>query len=332
MKAECAQWLKCLSCGGDLEVDQPSGEVVDGRLRCRCGVVVPIVRGVPRFVGTDAYAANFTFEWQRHRRTQFDSERSRQSEERFFQVTGLAPTDLAGKRVLDAGIGAGRFADVVLRHGGTTVGVDLSYAIDVARENLGSHPNAHLLQADLLNLPLKPGTFDLIFSIGVIMTTADARRTFLSLVPLLKPGGTIAIWIYDGYDRVYGASSDFYRRFTTRLPHRLLYALSHLAVPLYYLYRIPGFGAIALKWLPIGMHPNWRWRVLDTFDAYGMVFQSRHRYPEVYQWFQDGGLTEIEPREPPLSMKGQRPRPREDRSRVNGREEMSVVSPVVSPS
>jgi SAM-dependent methyltransferase len=310
MKPEFAQWLKCLNCGGsfELEAGQCLGEdVEEGKLRCRCGIVVPIANGVPRFVGTDAYTTSFTFEWHRHRRTQFDSNRSRESEARLCQITGFSPADLAGKRVLDAGIGAGRFADVIVRHGGTVVGVDLSYAIDVARENLGSHQSAHLLQADLLNLPLKPGTFDLIFSIGVIMTTADARRTFLRLAPLLKPGGTIAIWVYDGYDKIRGASNDFYRRFTTRLPHRLVYALSHIAVPLYYLYRIPGFGSIALKLLPISRHANWRWRVLDTFDSYAMTYQSRHRYPEVCQWFQDAGLTRIEPREPPVAMRGQRP-------------------------
>src|SRR2546425_15431 len=271
MKRECARWLKCLECGGDLdlEVGQSLGqEVAEGTLRCRCGVIVPIAHGVPRFVRTDAYTASFTFEWHRHRRTQFDSKRSRETEARLFQVTGLSPAGLAGKLVLDAGIGAGRFADAIVRYGGTVVGVDLSYAIDVARENLGSHPNVHLLQADLLNLPLKSGTFDLIISIGVIMTTADAKRTFLSLVPLLKPGGTIAIWVYDGYDPISGASSDFYRRFTTRLPHRVLYALSHIAVPLYHLYRIPGFGNIALKLFPISRHPNWRWRVLGTFYPY----------------------------------------------------------------
>ena len=42
------------------------------------------------------------------------------------------------------------------------------------------------------------------------------------------------------------------------------------------------------------MHPNYQWRLLDTFDAYSPMYASTHTYIEVYQWFKDAGLENIE--------------------------------------
>jgi predicted RNA methylase len=69
--------------------------------------------GVPRFVDSDAYTASFSFESDIHRRTQFDENSNGDSTRRFVDVTGLRPEELRGKTVLDAGVGTGRFSDVV---------------------------------------------------------------------------------------------------------------------------------------------------------------------------------------------------------------------------
>lgn len=87
-----------------------------------------------------------------------------------------------------------------------------------------------------------------------------ARR----LVQLLKPGGKIAITLYPAYNRAYVLATQSCRTFTTRLPRRILYALAHAAIPLYYLYRIPGLYHLGCATFPICMHQSWRWRVLDT--------------------------------------------------------------------
>src|SRR5262249_2893160 len=78
----------------------------------------PIVREIPRFVTGDRYARSFSFEWNVHDRTQLDRFRGDDSSEQMFRIkTGLKPDDVRGKLVLDAGVGAGRFADVLLRWG-----------------------------------------------------------------------------------------------------------------------------------------------------------------------------------------------------------------------
>ena len=157
----------------------------------------PVVNDVPRFVASDDYVGSFSFEWNVHWNTQVDPHRTDALSETEFQAkTGFTPDQLRGRLVLDAGVGAGRYAEVVSRWGGDVVGVDLSYAVEAAQRNLADRPNVWIAQADIGALPFKPGSFDFIFSICVLHHTPDARAYFRKLIPLLKPGGEIAIWVY----------------------------------------------------------------------------------------------------------------------------------------
>jgi SAM-dependent methyltransferase len=155
-----------------------NGEVKEGSIACRCGRSVPIKSGIPRVVRDDAYVGNFSFEWTVHRQTQLDSANgTRESEERFAEAMDFPLADLKDKVVLDIGCGTGRFAEIVLKYGGTAVGIDLSYAVDAAYRNMGSHPRMHIVQADVFELPLKEDSFDLIYSLGVLHHTPGPRRT-----------------------------------------------------------------------------------------------------------------------------------------------------------
>lgn len=312
MKRELLEWLNCSDCGAaelTLAVaEEVDGEVKAGRLACRCGRSAPIKNYIPRFVRDDGYVGNFSFEWDVHRRTQLDSANgTRESELRFAAAMDFPLTDLKGKVVLDVGCGAGRFAEIALKYGGTVVGVDLSYAVDAAFANMRRHPRMHIAQADVFELPFKGGSFDLIYSLGVLHHTPDPRKALVRLVPLLKPGGRIAVQLYPAYNRAYVLATEFWRKLTTRLPIRALYALSHLAVPLYFVYRIPGLYHIGCATLPICMHPCWRWRVLDTFDLYSPKFQSHHTHYEVFNWFEEAGLEQIKVREAGITLIARRP-------------------------
>lgn len=202
MQLSFASRLRCPACHGVLaaSADARDGDVIrSGTLACACGQSYPIREGVPRFVKTDDYVDSFSFQWRRHRLTQLDSFDRRESEETFFLSTGIKPEDLKGKLVLDVGCGMGRFSDVVSRAGAEVVGIDLSYAIDAANDNLGTRDNVHLAQADVFALPFAQGTFDCIFSIGVLHHTPDCRQAVMTLMPYLKPGGTLAVWLYPRY-------------------------------------------------------------------------------------------------------------------------------------
>jgi hypothetical protein len=110
----------------------------------------PIVREIPRFVANDLYADSFSFEWNTHSTTQLDSHRDdRSSTEIFTAKTGLREGDVRGKLVLDAGVGAGRFTEVLSRWGADVASADLSYAVEAAQKNFGHLKTVMVCQADI---------------------------------------------------------------------------------------------------------------------------------------------------------------------------------------
>ena len=73
-------------------------------LECsRCAVKHPIVRGIPRFVPQENYAATFGHQWARYARLQLDSQNQTTfSRDRFYSITEWRPSALSGKLVLYA--------------------------------------------------------------------------------------------------------------------------------------------------------------------------------------------------------------------------------------
>ncbi len=296
MKPRLLSLLACPDCRLGLGVSArrtENGEIEEGTLSCGgCGAQFPIVRGIPRFVETDAYVDTFSFEWNRFRDVQIDRQgATAESEATFASQTGWAPADLRGKLVLDAGVGAGRYGEVASRWGAEVVGIDLSFAVDAARANIGARDNVHLVQADLFRLPFRNATFDAAYAIGVLHHTPDTRKAFAAVVPFLRPGGDFAVFIYArGH---YHHFSDVWRRATTRMPARLLYGMTALAIPLYYVCRIPLVGLGLRLLFPMSQHPRPRWRWLDTFDWYSPKYQHKHTWPEVHGWFIGHGFEDI---------------------------------------
>jgi SAM-dependent methyltransferase len=278
-----------------------------------CKVTYPIVRGIPRFVASQDYVGNFGFEWTRHAQTQLDREQSRTTEKQFQENTRIDPEILRGKLVLDAGCGMGRYAEVASRYGARVIGIDLSQAVESARRNLADRPNVQILQANIFKLPFPEETFDFIYSIGVLHHTPNCEAAFRKLAKLLKPGGKIVIWLYNGYNRLPYFMSDIYRKITARLPNRLLHSMCQVSVPLYYVdvalrrvYLGPVAAALRIA-LPVSHHPDKAWRVLDTFDWYSPRYQSKHTYEEVFRWFESEGLIKTTVMTTPIGVSGEKP-------------------------
>src|SRR5258708_1131191 len=286
--------------------EMAGGDVIGGQLACDASHSFEIIRGIPRFVSTDGYAANFGFEWNLHSTTQLDTETMRESEESFIAKTGFTPGELRGKLVLDVGCGMGRFSDVASRWGASVVGVDLTSAIDAAQRNLATRRSVNLAQADIFKLPFAAATFDYVFSIGVLHHTPNTRAAFDLLPPLVKPGGKIAIWVYSSTLRKWSWSSDAYRHLTTRLPKRMLHRLCQVSKPLYYLDKLPVVGRVSWVLLPVSLHPDPDWRVLATFHWYSPKYQWKHSEAELKNWFERHGLVELRTLGSRASMQGTR--------------------------
>jgi SAM-dependent methyltransferase len=221
----------------------------------------------------------------------------------FFNRTGLSPQDLDGKLVLDAGCGMGRYLRIAaLAPAKGIVGIDLSRAVEAARELTAELPRVSLIRGDLLRLPFPSESFDIIYSLGVLDHTPDPRGAFLGLARLLKPGGRIVVWVYKRERPIVEMVMNAHRAISTCLPVGLLEFLSRLSAPVGGLKRrlcasrrwpVERMG-VALHLLTIGvsMHPDREVRVCDTLDWYAPRFLSRHTFEEVLGWFREAGLSD----------------------------------------
>jgi SAM-dependent methyltransferase len=310
MKQAALRLLVCPGCGDALELRAARNEgpeVMEGSLlSAGCRRSYPIRGGVPRFVDHGAYAASFGFQWNRFGGVQLDSRSGLGESERTLEgVTGWTERDYRGRLVLDAGVGSGRFTEIAAAKGGEVVGFDLTEAVDAAFDNVGRHPRVHLIQADLFQMPFRAASFDLAYSVGVLHHTPDPRAAFARLSNVVRPGGGLAVYLYDRYGPAH-RSNDALRRLTTRLPRRLMLGLSAAAIPLYYLYRVPLLGSLLRAVAPISEHADWRWRWLDTFDWYTPRYQWKFLYPEIHRWFLECGFEDIRLFDGPIRMRGTR--------------------------
>lgn len=311
--AELAAILRCPMCRGALDVRDHAGHCLSCRRR------FPSQHGVLRFVDASTYAESFAFQWQQYPKTQLDDATCHRSEETFRQKTGFTPEELSGKLVLDVGCGMGRFAEVATRWGARVVGVDLSAAAEVAAQNLAGRDFV-ALQADVFALPFVAESFDYIYSIGVLHHTPDCETSFRELPGYLKPGGSIAIWVYSNHNRWYRLS-DPYRKISHRLHPEALHRVVRSAVPTLHsvketLRAVPWVGprlAGAVQYVfPISQDPDPDIRILDTFDWYSPQYQSKHSLAEVVRWFEKCGLEEAEPLPVPVAVRGRKPKLQSD--------------------
>lgn len=309
MKQSILKIVVCPMCQGELSltIDAQAGEEIEaGSLSCgRCSKAYPVRNGIPRFVSTDDYAGNFSFEWNVHRKTQVDSIAGHnESHKTFLQKTGFKEEELKGKLVLDVGCGTGRFMEVAAGFGATVVGIDLSYAVDAAYANMGSRPNIHIIQANLFHLPFRAETFDAIYSIGVLHHTRNTREAFLQLPPRLKKHSAIAIWVYM-WAGDYSKQVDRVRKWTVKLPQKLLYALCAAWVPFYYYFHQNRWIGEYVQSIPTSNQGRgFFWDILDTFDYYSPLYQWKHTSEEVRGWFAEAGLGQVLELSFPVSFRG----------------------------
>jgi SAM-dependent methyltransferase len=264
-----------------------------------------IVNHVPRFVPHDHYAGSFSFQWDTYQATQLDSaQNSTLTMDELYNKASLTPELVRGKVLLDAGVGTGRHSEVFAQWGAEVVGIDLSTSVDVAYGNLRRFENAMVLQANIGNLPFKPNSFDIISSIGVLHHTPDTKEYTSKLVPLLKDGGMLTIWLY---------SLNFSRRkqwipMTSTLPHDAFHDWCEWIVrwqraqP-----ENPWFRAVSMLMPFRSDHPTFERAVLALFDGYTPVYHGVHAPDEVVKWFEEFGLTDIKLGATETSFSGRKP-------------------------
>jgi SAM-dependent methyltransferase len=250
-----------------------------------------------------ATAQSFGFEWSRFPEMRDEWERN------FLEyMAPHGPHFFHGKRVLDAGCGSGRHAFYAAQYGATVWAIDLGPAVAVARRNTGRCDAVHVVQADLYNPPFAPESFDFIYSLGVLHHLPDPEAGFHNLLRYLKPRGEIQIFLYwepEGQPLKHGllAVVSAVRRLTTRLPYRMVHALSYPAAwlafglfvwPYLALRGVPGLRGIAER-IPMKQYARYPFQVCvnDQFDRLSAPIENRYTKAEVEGWLARAGLEDV---------------------------------------
>jgi ubiquinone/menaquinone biosynthesis C-methylase UbiE len=129
-------------------------------------------------------------DFEAHARTRY------QLEPYIHEFAGFARS--AGKRVLEVGVGMGADYLEWLKAGALATGVDLSStSLEQAKlrcELAGYAPDLRVSDAE--HLPFSDGTFDIVYSYGVMHHSPDTPQCIREAMRVLKPGGTLHIMIY----------------------------------------------------------------------------------------------------------------------------------------
>lgn len=243
--------------------------------------------------------ASFGYEW-----TEFGDWQP-SGEENFRDYFAGAPLEtLRDAVVLDAGCGMGRHATQMAAHAGHVVAVDFSAAIEQAQRNAAGRGNVDCVQADLTALPFADGTFDYVYSIGVLHHLADTPAAIRRVVETVRIGGRVRIYLYwkkSGLAGVLLAGVTAARKLTTRLPFPALKAFCWLlSVALWagvvWPYRLLSMiGVRAHRTWPLFVYTKYPFTVLynDQFDRFSAPIEQRFSDDEVEQMLREAGVGEV---------------------------------------
>ena len=341
MKTRLLALICCPVCRADVAVSVfvETDEIEEGTLTCLgCQRVFPIIGGIPRMLpdalmpqvleyhrsfferyraataacvaravgeGEAAWWAtetltlqSYSYQWRKFKQM------FPQWEDVFLSsIAPVTPDVFRGRVGLDAGCGFGRSLVYAAKYGAEVIGLDLSEAIEAARENTRHLPSVHLVQGDLYHPPLRPASLDFVYSIGVLILVPDPRRGFRSLSRLGKPGAPMFIWVLPRGRGRQIAVFEAARAVTTRLPLRLLdwlcltLSLAQWAAFImpYKILNAIGLAPLARR-IPFTLYERYPFRAMhsDWFDALSAPVLHYHRRDEVASWYQEAGYQQVE--------------------------------------
>ncbi|MDA0745676.1 MAG: methyltransferase domain-containing protein [bacterium] len=231
MRQTLLQLVVCPNCHGDLTAHDTASEgdhILFGHLACN-----PIVHGVPHLYEQAGVTRieqinvdRFAYSWKT-----FDSGWENDKKTFLEFIAPVQPEHFQDKRILDAGCGMGRFSALSASFGAAeVVGMDLGDSVFPAYQNTQHLPNVHIVRGNIFTPPFKKATFDYAFSVGVLHHLPEPQSGFNHLVPLVKPGGDISVWVYgqEGNEWVDRYITPVRKLLTARLPMPLLMWVARL--------------------------------------------------------------------------------------------------------
>lgn len=335
MNKRLLEILKCPACQGKLNLKiyaESAEEALGGLLACGCGEKFPVYEGVPRMLlparhgvipgflqefkkylhadapeflsmanrwSTDDFS--FSAQWENYEYSDQTWEiKVADRVPLFYRYLKMQPGSLNHALVLDAGCGNGTLSAALAASGPEIVAMDFSNSVGRAHKNRAVFANdrinrVHYVQADIQQPPFGRETFDAIYSDGVLHHTPDTQKSFNALVPLVKGGGRLFVWLYRKdlslYFRLKASIILVIRTVLRRFPRSMrlafCYVVAAVMLTALRLLLLSGYKS-QRKIIPLSLKAT---NLMDTFTP---QFKHEHTPDEVKAWFAAQGFTEIE--------------------------------------
>tara|TARA_B100000029_G_scaffold504803_2_gene584312 strand:+ start:1472 stop:2422 length:951 start_codon:yes stop_codon:yes gene_type:complete len=289
----------------DLESELSSDN--EEKLLCQlCSSHYPIINEIPRLTGLSNYSDSFGYQWNIFGKTQLDSYTKKTiSEDRVKKAMGLGNLQDIKGNLLEAGSGAGRFTEVLVKTSANIISFDFSNAVEANYINNSEAKNLKIFQGDIYSIPFKNKSFEHVFCLGVIQHTPNSEKAFKSLASKVKKGGYLYIDHYALKWHHIFQWKYLLRPLTKRIPKRILLRMISFLVPFF----IPIakllkslFGRYAIRILPVveyshlDLDPeiNKQWAILDTFDMYSPEHDHPKSIKTIQKWFDEINFVNVE--------------------------------------
>ncbi len=171
-------------------------------------------------------------------------------------------------RVVEMGCGTGQMCLYLARSDRVIIGADLTRAslrLGAAAARRYGLDRVQFIETDLHRPALKTGSFDVVYSSGVLHHTPNPRAAFARLASLARPGGIIVVGLYNAF---------------ARLPSRL----RRLAA------RVSGCRVVPFDPVLRERRHDAARREAWLRDQYRHPEEHRHTLAEVQGWFAENGV------------------------------------------
>jgi SAM-dependent methyltransferase len=243
-------------------VDPETGEPLVERLGCLVNpatgeTLARVVAGIPRFVEPEEdYAESFGWQWKRWESARSDARnpghRLRQT---ILRRTRFEEYDLAGRTLLECGMGGGDDTEVLLGLPfGQVHAFDLSTAVERAAKFLDD-PRLVISQASIYAIPYPDASFDFVYCHRVLQHTPDPLEALRRVCAKVRPGGVLFAHAYKRSHRYMQEFRYRYRGLTTRLPRSWVYGFLRACGPglhelKHWMNRWPRTRSLAYRYVP----------------------------------------------------------------------------------
>jgi ubiquinone/menaquinone biosynthesis C-methylase UbiE len=208
----------------------------------------------------------------------------------------------------DLGCGSGRWAFFCASRVGTLHCIEpAASALDVAKKKLSEFGNCEFHLASVDEIPMKDGSMDFGYSLGVLHHIPDTGRGIAACVKKLKPNAPFLVYLYYAFDnkpfyfKAIWQVSDVFRRIISASPYRIKLFLTQIIALVVYL----PLSRLALLFESLGLNVNnfplsdYRDKSFytlrtDALDRFGTRLESRYTKKQILEMMLAAGLEDIE--------------------------------------